>query len=865
VLSACLLTSGAAALVYEVVWVRLLSLVMGHTVYALAAVLTAFLGGLALGAEVGGRFTANRPVSPRLYAGLELGIAVFAVAMPFLIGAMTPLFGMAYRWLYGSFVAYNVVQFAICGALLVVPTVLMGMTLPVVAALLLADGADVGRGAGSLYAMNSFGGVLGAGLAGLVLLPGLGMEGTSFVAAGLNGVAALAALLLGRGWRSAQGAAAVQAPAPPPAADWPAPPLRLVIALYGLAGFASLALEVGWARIVSLSIGSTTYGFTVTLVTFIAGLAAGSALAARTRALLARPVLSLVALHAVIAFASLLSLPFLGALPVHVVRLVGLSASRFSTLLAGEFLLVASTVLVPTLAMGAAFPLVATLVHRAVGSSGRAVGSAYAANTWGNILGSFCAGFVLVPAIGMRGTIVLSAGLGGLVALGYLLGGIRERPWGTAVAAIALVATLAVAAVRAPDWDRAVVTSGPYLYAPAILEAARRDASAGTDRATAIREAMAGRFERIVDYREGASTVVAVKMAGGAIHLEVGGKVEAMRWASTQHLIAHLPLLLHAEPRDVLVVGLGGGVTLASALRHPVEHVTCVEISPEVRDMAREHFGPFLDGALDDPRATLVIGDARNHLRHVGRTYDVIVSQPSNPWISGAASLFTREFFADVRAHLAPGGIASAWFIATDDAGDTLRSVLRTWNEVFPASYLFESRNLGEYVLLGLRDPAPLSAARVAAGLARPAVASDLGRLRILEPADLFGYLFLGPDELRAFASEGVVNTDDNAFIEFTAPRGLHTVDPLRQLEAVHAHRADPLRWVSPDLGTPETTAAFVQRVSAIHESKGLVLEARKRARRQEGSWRRFAERAAALNPEDPFVQSVARRPGASM
>jgi spermidine synthase len=800
VLGACLCASGAAALIYEVLWLREISLVMGHTVYALSAILTAFLGGLTLGAALGGRWTERHGASLALYGALELAIAVLALLLPFLTRALSPLVGVLYREIGGAFAAYSLAQFALCGLVVLLPTVFMGATLPIVTQILLRERHDIAAGAGTLYALNSLGGVLGAAGAGFVLLPALGSLRAGLAAAALNATAAGAAFWLGR--RASTGVTAGAADARAVFDDavdagvehatetaWPAPSLRALAVLYALFGFANLALEVGWARLVTLSIGSTTQGFTITLVTYIAGLAAGSLVVPRLAFLRRRPVEAIVALHAVVALWTLGSLAYLGDLPDRVGRLLHVPGGRgFDAVLWAETLLVGATIALPTIAMGGVFPLVAALMRRSVRSSGRAVGAGYAANSIGNIAGSFVAGFVLVPTIGMRGAIVLSALLTSAIAVGYAVPALRQRPALPALAALVLVAATALLAQRAPGWSAQQITSGPYFHAQDL----------GT----------------LIDYREGASAIVAVKQIGNQRIMQVGGIREATTGSSLPNYLGHLAMLLHGPAQHVLVVGLGSGTTLASVLEHPVEHVDCVEISREVIDVAREYFAEFVGAPLADPRVHMILGDGRNHLRHDDARYDVIVSQPSYPWVSGAGGLFTREYFADVRAHLAPGGLAAAWFTAESETGR--RSIIRAWSEAFENAYLFESKNV-DSLLVGLAEPPPFSAAKVVAGFRIPAVQRDLGKLDVSDAESVLGSLVAGPETLRAYAVGVPSNTDDNGYVEF---RGLRDFVSERAGPRAAITRDDPARFVDPTLGSADATQAFARRLEAIYASK---------------------------------------------
>ena len=457
------------------------------------------------------------------------------------------------------------------------------------------------------------------------------------------------------------------------------------------------------------------------------------------------------------------------------------------------------------------------------------------------------------------------------VAAAYLLPELRARPKAGSAKLGALALAVVLAVVCVPGWNRAIITSGPYFYGDEVLEAVRDNRGSRH-----IERVIQAAFE-LVDYREGATTVASVRRKGNQLFLQAGGYIEAGSYAPTQQLIAHLPLLLHGRAKDVLVVGLGTGITLGSVLKHTVESVDCVEISAEVRYMARKYFSNETGGAQEDPRANVIIGDGRNHLRHCGKTYDVIVSQPSVPWMSGAASLFTHECFADMRSRLAPGGIACAWYQPWDTAMRDMRSLLRTWSQVFPRCYVFESLSLGEYMLIGMGDEQPggegrglkpalsedrrnlpglLSAATVSTGLSVQAVRDDLRRLNILDASDLLGALLFGPEGVRAYAGDAVVNTDDNAYIEFTTPTGIFTRDKLKQHEDLDRMREPPGRHVDEAMPTPEQTDQLTERLEAIFLSKRIVLTARKLEGKQEHypRWKELMTRARELNPRDPYV-----------
>jgi spermidine synthase len=648
-------------------------------------------------------------------------------------------------------------------------------------------------------------------------------------------------------------------------ADWPAPSATLLVVLYGVAGFASLTLEVGWVRLVSLAIGSTTYGFTTTLCTFITGLALGGYAVTRVPFMLARPVASLFWLNVAIALWSLLSLPYLGSLPLHVAELISGSGGSWAAVVRGEILLVASTILVPTLAMGAMFPLAVELVHRGVRGAGAAVGLAYAANTWGNILGSFVAGFVLVPLLGMRGTIIASAALGAAVAAALLAPAWRERRAAVALRLGAVAAALALAVALVPAWDRGLITSGAYVNTQWLVQAGQKNVS----RAQLV-QLLHADHDEVIDYREGATAVVAVKRKGGLLRLNVGGYTEAASFGHVQNLLGHLPLLLHGSARTVLIVGLGSGATLGSVLRHPVESVDTVEISPEVRDVARAHFARFTGAPLDDPRVHLLIGDGRNHLAHARKTYDVVISQPSVPWFSGAAGMFTREGFADMRAALAPGGVAAIWYVSWTEETRDLLSLLRSWTDVFPNAYLFETRAERTFLLVGFADDtARLGADRVLAGLARPQVGQEMASFAYQSAGDVLGYVILGGEALRRYAAAAPLNTDDTAYIEFKGPEGMvgrDRADQLGELRTLASLREPPERYVDTSRLAPGDAAALLAELDRGYRARALAMQARELAERGRDAvpqWQAAVREAAALNPRDPYVLTARSQLGA--
>jgi len=746
--SACLL-SGAAALVYQVLWTRQLALLLGHTVAALSTVLATFMAGLALGSALAARYVERVPAGsgPRAYAFLELGIAGFALIFPWLLRAGLP----PLAWLYASGAASPLVlesaRLGLSAALLLVPTTLMGMTLPLLAALTGAGAESAGRVAGTLYAANTVGAVAGSLACAFFLLPRLGIGRSTLLAVALN-LAAAAIVGSSKGSRAAGSAP----PAVRPAAR---PRERLVLAVLALSGLGALADEVAWARALVLLIGPTAYAFAFILATVIAGIALGSAAATAALPRWRQPATVLALVEAGAAAASLAVVAAIGRLPATVGELVRANADRMDRLmaleLAGVFVLLAP----PCLLFGAAFPLAVQLLAKDAAGVAPAAARAYTWNTVGAVLGAVLAGFVVLPRFGIRATLLAAAAAHALAGAAALA---RRTPHPGGPAAI--VIAFALAAVGIPRWDRELLSGGVYKYAvyaaPGRLE----------------EELRAG---ELAYYREGAEVTVSVKRVGGTLSLAVDGKVDATSGSDmlTQRLLAHLPLLLHPAAQEACVIGLGSGVTAGSALAHPLRRLEVVEISPEVVEAARL-FGRFNRGVLEDPRLVLRVADGRNHLLLSDRRFDVIISEPSNPWMAGVSSLFTRDFFFLARSRLAPGGLFCQWaHIYNMHPGD-LRTVLAGFTDAFPAAALFLV-NEGDLLLVGA-DPAlpTVDLGALAGRMAEPAVRDDLAEVEVRTPAGLATLYALGGPALARFVAEAPRHTDDRPRLEFSAPRYLH-------------------------------------------------------------------------------------------
>jgi predicted membrane-bound spermidine synthase len=468
--------SGAAGLMYEVAWMRVLSTFLGCTTYSVTAVLTAFMGGLALGSYIAGRY-ADRVKSPiRVYGLLEIGVGVAALLAIVLMAASRPLFKVFYDALLGRPFLFFLVKFIVAVLVLGVPTTLMGATLPILSRFFVRTLGEVGAQVGKLYGINTLGAFAGAFLAGFLLLGSIGITFTIAIAVVLNLAIGVAAILLARGQKDARAADAKPPPAPALKAKTAIPSgrnrtafLALVFLAFGLSGFSAMVYQVAWTRVFELFVGSSTYAFTIILLAYLAGIAAGSLIVSRFIDRFGAGVFMFIILELIIAISSLLAIPAAGeTLPYVFIKVLASNKDSFTTIILLEFLVIFLVLLLPTLAMGALFPIVTRLVTEKASEVGRAVGKAYAANTVGTIIGSASAGLVLIPLIGTQNTLAVAVVVN-IIAAGALVMYILDTQLvkgliGLAIegAAVLLLMTNLSAGAK---WDRYIRQAAPYIYA----------------------------------------------------------------------------------------------------------------------------------------------------------------------------------------------------------------------------------------------------------------------------------------------------------------------------------------------------------------------------------------------------------------
>ncbi len=810
------LFSGVAGLTYQILWVRMIDKLIGSAPFAVATVLTVFMGGLALGSSNAGRIadrSTSRGALLSLYGMLEIAVGAYALLLPFLIEAATPLYSSVYDALLSHFWVFRILAFFGCSLLLIPPTTLMGLTLPIICRFYVTSLDHLGARTGMLYGMNTIGAALGAVLCGFVLIDRLGLWGALCAAASINFMVGAACIFLGR--REARSASqasdagrtrrekgvkarkkntgAARLPHAPPDSTYaaqthgggenkpiacaPDGELRWALLIAAVSGFCSMACEVLWTRLLGLIMGPTTYSFTLVVATFIVGLAAGSIIFGRLGDRSPR-ALSLLAWTQICAAALALAVSqFLGNGQFFFSKLIHALQGSFQTMILAQSLLLFAILIWPTLFFGAAFPLVNRIYSKSIPALGSTIGTAYALNTVGAILGSFAAGFIIVPLVGKENGLKLVIGLQlatALAALTRSMFRLRERLMPLSAGACAAAIAIALL-VYFPSWDRNILSRGWYRnYRDIANELERTTWVEALTRGPSLLVRERGGLE-VAFYGDGIggfTTVEKETTSIGVVEYALfnSGKPDASSHGdrSTQTLSGHIPLLFHPCPEKIVVIGLASGMTLGEALLHPIKRADVLEINEQVAKACKLFFTPWNNDCLNDPRTRLIVQDGRNHLALTREEYDAIISEPSNPWMAGLANLYTRDFFRLARARLKDKGIFAQWIQSYEMDWSTFAMVGRTFADVFPDGALMKT-GPGDYLLLGFVDRKGIDWQTAAQNMeyARKSINASF------EDHSILAHLVITED-LPAFFGDGPLHTDDRPHLEYSAPKQLN-------------------------------------------------------------------------------------------
>lgn len=809
--------SGLAALVYQIVWIKQLSLVVGVDLHAVSTAVSAFFAGLALGGWLFGA-RADRTAQPmRLYAWLEIGVAVLGIGATLALANAAPLFARLEA-------QAGIFAWALPFVLVGLPAVLMGGTLPVLMRAVVSKTGEFGKAGGLLYAANTAGAIAGALLTSFAFIPAFGVRGAAFAAALLNILVAVVAFVLAR-----------RAPPLPvgetarPEPDTPASgdtgKTQLALWLYAICGGLALGYEVIWSQAIVQWTDTRTFAFSVVLATYLTGLMLGSAWGARRADRSADPWGRFGLLIAAAGLSALLLLALAGnwlpSAQAKAAALVTDLTHRKSLAMSARFFVAAGwMVLVPTFFLGAAFPCLLRLTGDA-SRPGRSTGAVIALNTLGGIVGTLVTGFLLVPRFGLErslGTLaVLAAIIGGLA----VFRGIRVTPLCRRMTlGCGAVAVIAALLIRPDHLARLIprAKGGELIF---------HQASPGGT--VAVMEETSGanrKFRRL--YIQGVSNS--------------GDAVTSLRYMRLQAL---LPLIIHrGEPKSALVIALGTGITAGSLLHYPgLEKRVCAELLPAVVQAVPLFSGNA--GVTTDSRVEIRVRDGRRELLRNADRYDMITLEPPPPSAAGVVNLYSSDFYQLAATRLNPSGLVAQWLpLPTQTDADT-RSLVRSFLDVFPHATLWTTE-LHEMLLIGSPDPIELDAARIAGRIAQPETAAALKEVGINNAAALLATWVTDRAGLERYATGALATTDDRPRIEYgewtQSGEFIKTLLTLNDLRVV-----------------PPLTNADAPLRDAIEKERDILLTFYESGiyayQRDQKRWRKAFSYALRKDPENPYYR----------
>jgi spermidine synthase len=771
--------SGFSALVYEIIWSRLLILVFGSTVEAVSAVITAYMFGLALGSYFAGKHSDFIRKHLAAYGISEILISIFSLALYYAIVSF-PSLSKPFHWMHLRHdTLFTVLTYIFNFVLVALPTSLMGATLPLISKHYIRGKDSLGLGIGVLYGINTLGAVSGTFLCGFFLIPAFGVWGTNIIAVSISmllGITALTVSLKDRREKIfdlTNIGKSVDKFIPAPEKSH-----RLLLFVFLLSGFASMAYEVIWTKMLVMIIGNSVYAFSAILTVFLAGLALGSILFAKFIDRVKKPYILFAALEFMIFAYIAITIPFVDELPFVFQSLFNRFFTGFLSIELITFAIIMIVVLIPTILMGATFPLVNRIITTRLGLLGLSIGGTYSANTVGGIFGAMAAGFYLIPSFGVQKSILLVLSVN--LFAGIALMTMSEKISSSMKTASILTAGILFAfyATWMPGWNINYMNRGVYVYADWY-----RDNFKDTGRD--LRAFIDGKY-KLKWYREGSVGNVAVTDIGGQLALQVNGKTEGSTGYEdmrTQTMVSALPLMLKKDVPDVAIIGLGTGITLGAAERFPIRQIDCLEVSKGVVE-ASHFFHEANHRVLESEKVNLIMDDGRHHLTYTRKKYDVIINEPSNPWITGVSNLFTREFFEIARNRLKTGGIMAQWVQLYSLDIREIKILLKTFHEVFPnvSVWMFSPSDL---IVLGSVDDTLNHYSRIERAFYDEVLYNDLHKLNISSSSDVLKGHMMGTKKLELFTKGLPVNTDNFPVIEFEAPKRLYRPSPVRNIEAI--------------------------------------------------------------------------------
>lgn len=764
--------SGATGLIYQIVWFKYLALFLGNTTYAQMIVLSTFLGGLAFGNYYFGK-RADALTNPiRLYAYFELTIGIYCALYPLI----SSLFGDAFISVASSFnvdgrnFLFNGGRFFISAILLFIPTVAMGGTLPVLSKHFINNAAETRKELAVLYFLNSLGAVWGIIFAGFQLIEAIGLDGTIYIAAGINILIGFAAFVISHKTKLQRETIEekIEHIKESRVLELTKPALRFIILIAGISGMASLLYEMVWTRLFINIFGSSTYAFSIMLLAFISGITIGSFVVSQKFMGKFNKVKLVAFFQTAIAFSTMIVLLLYERLPYILWKTSSFfdkTPDTFGIFLTLEFFICFSILIVPTIFMGMTLPLITDIVANQNNRVGFSVGRIFAINTLGTVIGVLITGLLLIPIFGIKGSfefgIAFNLTAAILAVAAYQKIDLKKR----FIFSAGLAAVFILYVFISPAWN---INASLY----GVFKSLNRKAPESyTEFVNQLEK------DTLLYYKEGINANVAVTQEPEPTSqkiLIINGKPDASSVFDmpTQILLGQIPMMLHNDAKNVFVVGFGSGVTIGSVLKHPVEKIDCAEISSEVIE-AGKFFKEENGNCLADPRLSIYNEDALTLLKLSNKKYDVIISEPSNPWIAGIGNLFSQEYFELCKSKLDTNGIMTQWFHLYEVNDEIVKLVLNTFAAVFPHVQVWGGV-ANDIIIVGANNKISPDYLLMKEKFNAELIIEDFNKIQI---DNLFSFFTCQNLSLKGvyLASDGRnINTEIHPILEFAAPRSFY-------------------------------------------------------------------------------------------
>ena len=762
------LLSGATSLIYQVLWTRLLTLTFGVTTLAISTVLTSFFGGLALGSFFGGRWADKHGDGFKWYGVAEIIIGVYALLFMTLLGANNFIYVKLAQLLNTGFYGQNLIKFILAAILLIIPTTMMGATLPILSRTLADRWSRFAKDIGNLYAVNTTGAVIGAILTAFVLIPTFGIEAIIYTVGVVNIVMGAVAVYSNRFVTEAASAdgfdevsGAVSNSSSEASAEEISPGFaRLIILGFAASGFTALAYEVIWSRVLGFILTGTVYAFATVLAVFLTGIAVGSFVVSRyiDRLSSVGKTVNLLAMVEVLIGLTSTALIILYAMMPEFDFYHRITATQnFTEFIYLNFMTSFILLFIPAFLFGTTFPLVCKIYSRSTGRVGESIGNVYSLNTVGGILGSFAGGFLLIHFMGMQTSLLLMGAINVLIGILFFL----YNPL----------------SVKSRSYIYTGVTVGAAIVITLLLPA---------NMPRALHESLLRPGERMLFYAEGPSATVMIAEKEGAglkfsnKRLWVNGNMATAAYyegLQINRFQGVLPFLMHPDPKELLVICFGSGTTFGTLSQFDVERVDNVDIAKTVIKGA-----PFFKSenrdVINNPVSNIIIDDGRSYLEVTDKKYDVITEEPMHPSLAGVVNLYTTEYYELAKRHLKPGGIMSQWIPLYNLSVEDVRMLVKTFQSVFPHTTIWIASS--DIFMIGSEEKQTVDYQRILDRLKKPNIKKLLTEIDLEEPIELLATFLMNEDKVREYAAGAEAIGDDMPLVEFTGPRSLavNTISP---------------------------------------------------------------------------------------